>query len=306
MKIETTKVSFKAKLMIKKMRNQSFKFKENQIIKQLKNYQYIPFDIAGVKADPLYDLETVELKNCKGYLLKPKSGSHENVIYQIHGGAYILPLRASNFTSGYLYSKYSDNSDVFFIDYRVNEKFPKAIEDVCDGYDYLVTKYQNTNISIAGHSAGGGLAVALAFHIREKELLKPRCLLLASPWLDLTCSGQSYMKNRIVDTTFGSLYTQADANLPNLYADPEFVKNEYASPVFGKFNDLPPILITTGSDEMVLSDSLTLEEKCNEEGSFAKLYVYKGMWHDFYTKTDAFKEAKEAWKNIKDFILNPA
>ena len=37
MKIETTKVSFKAKLMIKKMRNQSFKFKENQIIKQLKN-----------------------------------------------------------------------------------------------------------------------------------------------------------------------------------------------------------------------------------------------------------------------------
>ena len=306
MKIETTKVSFKAKLMIKKMRNQSFKYKENQIIKELKNYKYVPFDINSVKIDPSFDLEIIELKNALGYLLKPKCGSHERVVYQIHGGAYIIPVNPTNFDGAYLYSKYSSNSDVFIIDYRVNEKFPKAIEDVSEGYDFLLTRYNNENIIVGGHSAGGGLAVALAFHIREKELLKPKCLLLASPWLDLTCSGQSYMKNRIVDTMFGSLYTQKESNIPNLYTDKEFETNEYASPIFGKFNNLPPILIMTGSDEMVLSDSLALEEKCNQEGSFAKLYIFKGMWHDFYTKTDGFKEAKDAWKNIELFINNPS
>ena len=304
MKIETTKVSFKAKLMIKKMRNQSFKYKENQLIKYLKEYKYVPFDIKSVTINPEYDLEIVDLKYSKGYLLKHKNGNHDNVIYMIHGGAYVLPLGPSNFLSAYLYSAYSNYSDVFVIDYRVNERFPKGIEDVCEGYDYLLTRYQNTNISVAGHSAGGGLAMALAFHVREKELLKPRCLILASPWLDITCSGQSYMKNRIVDTLFGSLYTQKELTIPNFYADKEYEKNEYVSPIFGKFNDLPPILVTTGSDEMVLSDSLSLEEKCTEEDSFAKLYVYKGMWHDFYTKTDDFKEAKEAWKNIELFIKN--
>jgi acetyl esterase/lipase len=306
MKIETAKVSFKAKLIIKKMRNESFKHKENQVIKQLLNYKYVPFDINGVKIDSEFDLEIIELKKAKGYLLKPKAGLHEKVIYQIHGGAYVIPLNESNFKGAYLYSKYTNNSDVFLIDYTVAEKFPRAIEDVCDGYDYLLTKYKNDNISVAGHSAGGGLALGLAFHIREKEIAKPKCLLLASPWLDLTCSGKSYMENRIVDTMFGSLYTQKEINLPNLYADKEYEKNEYASPIFGKFNDLPPILVNTGSDEMVLSDSLSLEEKANAEGSFVKLYVHKGMWHDFYTKTDAFKEAKEVWKNIGLFIENPS
>jgi len=303
MKIETTKVSFKAKMIVKKMKNESFKYKENQIIKALKNYKYVPFDINSVKIEEDYELEIIELKNCKGYLLKNKLSNHENVIYVLHGGGYVFPLSDVNFNSAYLYSKYCQ-SDVFLIDYTVNEKFPKAIEDVSEGYTYLLTRYKNDKISIAGHSAGGGLAVALAFHIREKELPFPRCLILASPWLDLTCSGQSYMKNRIVDTFFGSLYTQKNLNIPNFYADEEFVKNEYASPIFGKFNNLPPIMVNVGSDEMVLSDSLALEEKCNEEGSFAKLYIYKSMWHDFYTKTDKFKEAKEVWKNIALFINN--
>lgn len=306
MRIETAKISFKAKRMIKKRRNESFKYKENQIIKQLKNYKYEPFDISSCIINPEYDLEIVELKHVKGYLLKPKDGSHERVVYQIHGGGYVLPLRPQNLEGAYLYSKYSNKSDVFVIDYTVTEKFPHAIEDVSEGYSYLLTKYNNENIVISGHSAGGGLAIALAFHIREKELAKPRCITLASPWLDLTCSGQSYMKNRIVDTTFGSLYTQEELSLPNFYADQEFLTNEYASPIFGKFHDLSPILVITGADEMVLSDSLSLEEKCNEAGSFAKLYIYKGMWHDFYTKTDSFKEAKNAWLTIEEFINNLA
>ena len=305
MKIETTKISFKAKRLIKKMRDESFKHKENQLIKYLKNYKYVPFDVNSVNLDSEFDLEIIELKRCKAYLLKHKSGNHDNVVYMIHGGGYVLPIGPQNFNSGYLYSKYNDFCDVFMIDYTVEERFPKAIEDVSEGYNYLTQKYNPSNIVIAGHSAGGGLAVSLAFHIREKELPKPKCLAIASPWLDLTCSGQTYLKNRIVDTVFGSLYTQ-EQTVPNLYADEEFMKNEYASPIFGKFNDLPPTIVISGSDEMLLSDSLTLEEKANAEGSFVKLYIYKGMWHDFYTKTDAFKEAKDAWKNISEFIKNPS
>lgn len=305
MKIETTKISFKAKRIINKMKNESFKHKENQIIKELKNYEYTPFNINDVEIDSNYNLEIINFKNSKGYLLKHKQNLNNNeIVYVIHGGGYVLPLRATNFKSAYLYSKYNNNCDVLLIDYTVNLKFPHAIEDVSEGYEYLLTKYENNNIIVAGHSAGGGLALALAFHIREKELLKPRCFILASPWLDLSCSGQSYLKNRIVDTVFGSLYSKPESIIPNLYADEEFINNEYASPINGTFNDLSPILIITGSDEMVLSDSLSLEEKCSATNTFAKLYVYKGMWHDFYTKTDDFKEAKNAWLNINQFIKN--
>ncbi len=67
--------------------------------------------------------------------------------------------------------------------------------------------------------------------------------------------------------------------------------------MYDKLTDLGNVLVICGKNEMLLSDTLTFEEKNKK----INVIIYEGMWHDFYTKTDDFKEAKRAWKNIKKF-----
>lgn len=64
---------------------------------------------------------------------------------------------------------------VFSADYRLapEAQFPAAFDDVCATYRHLVDS-GTTPVAIAGESAGGGLVLALAMHIRDTGL--PTCL----------------------------------------------------------------------------------------------------------------------------------
>ena len=289
----TNRVSFKGKRIYKKFYNENLKNKENPILKALKDYEYEPYVFNDKVVKEGFKVDIIDFKKTKGYFLK-SSNKNKKVVLQIHGGGYVLPMNDSNFLGAYLYNKYLD-ADVLLIDYRVNEKFPAAIEDVCEAYDYLLANYDPKNIIVAGHSAGGGLAVALLIHIRENKLPLPKCSFIASPWLDLKCTGITYLQNRLVDVFFGCFFKQDI--LPNRYADEEFLESVYASPMYDTLNDLGNVLVICGKNEMLLSDTLTFEEKNKN----INVIIYEGMWHDFYTKTDTFKEAKSAWKNIKKF-----
>ena len=290
----TKHVSFKGKRINKKLFNTNLKHKENPILKALMNYKYKPFEFNDKVVKEGFRVDVIDFKKCKGYFLKSTAEENKKVVLQIHGGGYVLPMNDTNFQGAYLYNKYL-GADVLLVDYRVDEKFPAAIEDVCEAYDYLLTLYDPKNIIVAGHSAGGGLAVALLIHLREKELPLPKFSAIASPWLDLKCTGITYLQNRLVDVTFGCFFKQDI--LPNRYADDEYLESIYASPMYDKLTDLGEVIVICGKNEMLLSDTLTFEEKNKK----INVIIYEGMWHDFYTKTDAFKEAKSAWKNIKKF-----
>ena len=98
----------------------------------------------------------------------------------LHGGAYVQSLKDAH--AGMM-KLYSDNRqyEVYSLDYRVAPKnpYPAALEDALISYNLLISRgFSPENIIIAGDSAGGNLALALTFKLKELGQKLPFALVL--------------------------------------------------------------------------------------------------------------------------------
>ena len=64
-----------------------------------------------------------------------------------------------------------------------------------------------------------------------------------------------------------------------IYMQKQDFKNKYVSPIFGEYDNFPPMLIQVGSNEVLESDSITIYEKALKkkeemEPSFKKLVQF--------------------------------
>ena len=76
----------------------------------------------------------------------------------------------------------------------------------------------------------------------------------------------------------------------------------YISPVFAEIDDTyPPIWVTAGGYEMLLSDSERLVENFRKAGVEAHLFVPEGMFHA-YPVYQLFPEAQKGLKLICEFM----
>jgi acetyl esterase/lipase len=128
---------------------------------------------------------------------------------------------------------------------------------------------------VGGESAGGNLATALLLKARELALPQPAGLYLLSPWLDMTAAGQSYQKVGARDP----IITREGIEMVSaayLGGKPD---NPLTSPVRADPTGLPPMLIQVGSEEVLLSDSLTFAGHAAMAGVEVKLHVWPEMPH---------------------------
>ncbi|HIT89986.1 MAG TPA: alpha/beta hydrolase fold domain-containing protein, partial [Candidatus Merdenecus merdavium] len=62
----------------------------------------------------------------------------------------------------------------------------------------------------------------------------------------------------------------------------------------------PPVYIQVGDNELLLNDSTMLQKKLMQDKVYAKIDVFKGMWHVF--QMSPFKKAYDAIEKAADFI----
>lgn len=114
--------------------------------------------------------------------LKAPHGDRRVILY-CHGGGY---------TSGNLgYSRVLSSKlahvtgyDVLSFEYRLapEHPYPAAVEDAMRAWDYLMYQgYGAENVTVAGDSAGGNLALVLCRRLKAAGRRMPRALLLMSP-----------------------------------------------------------------------------------------------------------------------------
>lgn len=240
-------------------------------------------------------------------LLTPPQADEEHgqIILQLHGGGYIAKIRNAYRDVAVFYSKMPGNRRVLSVDYRVADEnpYPAALEDAVDAYQWLLNAgYSGDRIILAGDSAGGGLVLALAMYLRDHEISLPRCLVMMSPWTDLTASGASYQDNYEKDPLFGN--TRESMIYNGAYAGGYDPKTPYISPMFGDFHGLPPMLFQVGGDEMLLSDSVDAAAKAEEAGGCVRLSVYEEMYHVFQLALEHLPESEKAWKEVEEFLDN--
>ncbi|MCI8326728.1 MAG: alpha/beta hydrolase, partial [Lachnospiraceae bacterium] len=204
----------------------------------------------------------IEMKEFTMEYLEPIARKRNRVILQLHGGGYIAQMRNAYRSFAALYSELWEGCSVLTIDYRVapEHPYPAALEDACAAWDWLLEQgYRESEIVVAGDSAGGGLAFALCLWLKNHRKMLPAGIIAMSPWTDLTISGESIETNFERDPLFGKT---KDSLLYNKdYLGGHDPKNEYISPLFGEYEGFPPILIQAGSYEMLLSDSTRVAQK---------------------------------------------
>lgn len=236
-------------------------------------------------------------------LLQWKDSDSPWVILHFHGGGYVGAMRRHYKRMAGLYSEVGHGATVLTVDYRVapEHPFPAALDDAVTSYNWLLEQgYAEEQIVVAGDSAGGGLAMALCHTLKDKGEKLPAGIIAMSPWADLTASGSSYTDNFDIDPVFGN--ERSELIFENPYIGDSDPKDPRISPMFGDFEGFPPMLIQSGTDEMLLSDSETVATKAKSAGVKVRFTKYPGMFHVFQMAGTIMEESKAAWAEVRRFL----
>ncbi|KAJ5822407.1 Alpha/beta hydrolase fold-3 [Penicillium robsamsonii] len=139
--------------------------------------------------------EWVEMRN--HYNQTEGAGRHCNrVMLYIHGGAYFF---GSVDTHRYMMQRHARKlkGRVFAPEYRLSPQFPFpcGLHDCMAAYLWLLKSHKPKEIILAGDSAGGGMALSMLVIMRDQGIPLPAGAILISPWVDLTHSFPSIVKD---------------------------------------------------------------------------------------------------------------
>lgn len=270
------------------------------------------FDLAGLRAgmgarqQPSVagvTLEKVKAGNipCE-WVLTPGADPDVRLLY-LHGGGWVsgsggnyLPLAAE--------ISQQAQCAVLMVDYRLapEHPFPAGLDDCVAAHDWLVANSPTGPRAakatfVAGDSAGGNLTLATLLALKERQRRLPAGAIAISPGTDFTLASPSL---ELVEDPIISSRTMPEFRsryLPN--TDP---RHPLASPVFGDFRGLPPILIQTGEHEMLRDDSIRVAKKARGDGVPVTLEIWPGMMHVFQIR--GVPESREAVQRIGSFMRN--
>ena len=254
--------------------------------------------------------ETVTLPNAVAQMVRapgvlPADGTRRAVLY-LHGGAF---LTCGANTHGRLVdalSKFAD-SPVFVVNYRL---FPKhsvgmALDDCHDGYRWLRERgYEPDQIVLAGDSAGGYLALALAQRLQELGE-EPAALVAISPLLQLAKEAKQAHPNIKTDAMFPSRAFDALVELVAGAASKNEVDGqpeEIYEPLDHIQPGLPRTLIHVSGSEVLLHDAQLAAAKLAAVGVPAEVRVWPGQVHDFQVATPLVPEAIRSLRQIGEYI----
>jgi len=216
-------------------------------------------------------------------------GSYGAVLY-LHGGGYIIGSSSTHRgITGHLAK--TSGCTIVTPDYRLAPEFPfpAALDDAEACWNGLLEEgFKPGQIAVAGDSAGGGLAIALAMRLRDMQKPLPASLTVFSPWVDLT---QEQLYTPECEPVLQASWTSKAAHL---YAGKDSLTNPLISPVFGDLSGLPPLLIQVGSQEILLNDAERLAEAASRHDVETCLEVYNSLWHVFQVHSGQLDRATEA------------
>jgi epsilon-lactone hydrolase len=201
----------------------------------------------------------------------------ERVFLDLHGGAFIhgggqLCATMAVGTAVRMAAR------VWAVDYRMppDHPFPAALDDCLAAYRALLAERRPDRIVIGGASAGGNLAAALILRARDEGLPLPAAVVLMTPAADLTEAGDSHQTNLGLDPLIPGSGKQSFL----LYAAGHDLAHPHLSPLNGDFAPgFPPAILTTGTRDMLLSDTVLLHRALRRAGIPAELHVTEAGGH---------------------------
>lgn len=191
-------------------------------------------------------------------------------------------------------------SIVISVDYRLapEHKFPTPLHDC-----YAATKWAFENakflegdddtILVAGDSAGGNLAAAVALMAKEKNGPQIAGQLLIYPITDLTSDLSKYSKVK-----FGPSKEEMDWYGRQYLKNDSEKRNPLVSPVYGDLRGLPEVIIVAAEVDPLHDQDAALAKKLEQSEVKTLLLDYPQTIHGFMSFPSFFPEGREAIERV--------
>ncbi|MGO9932999.1 MAG: alpha/beta hydrolase [Steroidobacteraceae bacterium] len=229
----------------------------------------------------------------------PRAGSPSTVVLYLHGGGYIFGSPKTHRQVLIAMAK-AFEAPVYGLDYRLapEHPFPAAVEDAASAYRWLLGRHSAAAIVLAGDSAGAGLAIATAIGVRDSGLPQAKAIVAFSPYSDLAVTGASVEANAKSCAMFTPRGVREAAALYLAGAD---ARDPRASPLYGDFKGLPPMLLFASQHEILRDDTLRLAERAAAAGVKVQLVVRDRLPHVWPVFVNLLPEAREAFATVTAF-----
>ena len=227
---------------------------------------------------------------------KPLSAKASRVILYLHGGGCFAGSPFSHRKlAGHLATAAGSYALVTDFHLAPDHRFPTQLNDVVATYRWLLDQgFSSSHIALAGDSAGGNLSITCPLKLREIGLPLPAALVPISPWIDMEALGESLDFN-IAHDVFATRGTEA--YFSNLYRGGESAKSPLTNPLYADLAGLPPMHISVGGWEVLVSDATRIAERAREAGVDVTLEISPEMQHVYHLMAG---RAPEADKTIGD------
>lgn len=247
--------------------------------------------------------ETVSLGSLKGEWTSSPEAKDTHVLYYIHGGAFLIGSPATHRGEISELGR-AGKMKTFALDYRLAPEypFPQPLEDIFDGYLWLLAQgYDAKKIIICGDSAGGNATINLMLFARDRGVPMPAGGIPISPWIDLGQTGETYQTREGIDPIVNLKAIQAQAAAYLAGANPNL---PLASPIYADVHGLPPMYIIVGEAEEMLSEALTFTHKAAMAGVHIRFEVWPQMIHNFPLWHSLLPEGRDAIKKAGEFMMS--
>lgn len=241
-------------------------------------------------------VRVVEMFGCEIVLFN-ESTTADHIILYLHGGAYVNEIDPVQIAFCDRLAK-KTGAAIFAPIYPLapNHTYEETYPIVEKLYD-LMSELEKP-VTIMGDSAGGGLSAAFCEYLAANEMEQPDNLILISPWVDVSMSGD-YEDYRDLDPMLG---IGALPKIGEMWAGNLDMKDYRVSPLFGDVEGLSPTTIFVGTHEVLYPDIIKFHDKLKDNGVDVDLIVGEEMPH-VYPIFPLISESKEAFNQIVDIIL---
>lgn len=231
------------------------------------------------------------------FLITPRGTAPTRTVVYLHGGGFVAPIDP-------FHVRYVTRLATALGARVVLPDYPLAPEHTWrDSHAALVDQVAGwcatSDVVLAGDSAGGGLALAVALALVDRGGPQPGRLLLHAPWVDLTTSTPETADFSARDPWLKLSKLRAYAAW--WAGRPEDLGRPEVSPALGNLTGLPPGLMFCGTRDTLAPGCRLLARRAAEAG-WELTYVEVPDLIHVYPLLPLVPEARQAWHTAVAYL----
>ncbi|TLG00357.1 alpha/beta hydrolase [Nocardia cyriacigeorgica] len=223
-----------------------------------------------------HDVSVQTVGGFECWTVAPHDRAAVNAVLYVHGGGYFQQIVAQHWSFIGRLADAGVRVAVPLYGLAPEHDWRQAYPLVTAVYRQLLEDFDAGEITLAGDSAGGGLALGFAQTLLDGPLPQPRRISLIAPWLDVTMTNPGIADAQRRDPWLTGAGTRVAGLAWSAGLDPA---DPRLSPINGRLRGIAPISIWIGTRDILYPDALRLRDRAEAAGADLTLTICDGAIH---------------------------